>query len=112
MTDDGRHPPHFMTFTILYYGASVYPPLLLLVFLLLFFFLLLLILLLLLLLLLLFFTGIRTKKKIKSNIGLLVNEDGVLTQDSRQMAEILNTNFASVFTIENLDTVPERSAPY
>ncbi len=54
-----------------------------------------------------FFTYVRAKKSIKSNIGLIANENGVLTQDSGQMAEILNTNLASVFTIQNLDTVPE-----
>ncbi len=55
---------------------------------------------------------VHTKKNnIKSNIGPLVNENDVLIQDSGQMAEILNTNFASVFTTENLDTVPECPAP-
>ncbi len=58
-----------------------------------------------------FFTYIRTKKNIKSNICPIANESGVLTQDSRQMAEILNTNFASIFTIENRETVPESPAP-
>ncbi len=51
------------------------------------------------------FTYIRTKKNIKSNIGPIANEYGVLIQDSEQMVKILNTNFASVFTIENRDTV-------
>ncbi len=53
-----------------------------------------------------FFTSIRTKKKAKSNIGPLTDENGVLTQDSKQMAGILNKNFASVFTIENTASVP------
>ncbi len=56
------------------------------------------------------FTYIRTKKTIESYIGLIANESGVLTQDRGQMAEILNTNFVSVFTIENLETVPESPA--
>ncbi len=53
-----------------------------------------------------FFTYIKTKKKEKSNVGPLTDENGVLTQDSKQMAGILNKNFASVFTIENTATVP------
>ncbi len=57
-----------------------------------------------------FFTYIRTKKT-KSNIGPLKDERDVLTQDSRQMVEILNKNFASVFTVENTQSVPEGPAP-
>ncbi len=53
-----------------------------------------------------FFTYIRTKKKTKSNVGSLADENGVLTQDSKQMARILNKNFASVLTVENNGTVP------
>ncbi len=58
-----------------------------------------------------FSTYIRTKKNVKSNIGPIANEYGVLTQDCGQMAKILNTNFASVFTLENRDTVPVSPAP-
>ncbi len=54
-----------------------------------------------------FFTYIRTKNNIKNNIGPIANESGVLTQDTKQMAEILNTNFSSICTIENPETVPE-----
>ncbi len=35
----------------------------------------------------------------------------MLTQDSGQMAKILNTNFASVFTLENREYVPVSPAP-
>ncbi len=52
-----------------------------------------------------FFSYIRTKKKAKSNVGPLTDENGVLTQDSKQMSGILNKNFASVFTVENTATV-------
>ena len=54
-----------------------------------------------------FFTYIRTKKKIKNNIGPLKDETGELIQDSRKMAGILNRNFASVFTIEHMETMPD-----
>ncbi len=58
-----------------------------------------------------FFTYIRTRKKTKSNIGLLKDEGDVLTKDYKQMEEILNRTFASVFTVENTHTVPECPAP-
>ncbi len=53
-----------------------------------------------------FFTYIKTKKKAKSNVGPLKDENGFLTQDSKQMAGILSKNFAFVFTIQNTTTVP------
>ncbi len=56
-----------------------------------------------------FFTYIRTKKKSKSNVGFLADENGVLTQDNKQMAEILKkkkTSRLSVLTVENTTTVP------
>ena len=58
-----------------------------------------------------FFTYIRSKKKVKSNIGPLTDETGSVTQDSKQMARILNSNFASVFTVENIETMPENPDP-
>ncbi len=57
------------------------------------------------------FTYIRTKKKVKTNIGPLKGETGSLTQDSKHMAKILNSNFASVFTTEDKETIPEGPAP-
>ncbi len=44
--------------------------------------------------------------KAKRSVGPLTNENGVLTQDGKPMAEILNNKFASVFTVENIATVP------
>ncbi len=52
------------------------------------------------------FAYTRTKKRAKRNVGPLTNENGVLTQNSKHMASILNKNFASVFTVENTATVP------
>ncbi len=54
-----------------------------------------------------FISYIRTKKKSKSNIGPLKDERGTLTQDNGRMVEILNKNFASVFTVENTESIPE-----
>ncbi len=53
-----------------------------------------------------FFTYIITKEKSKSNVGPLANENGVLTQDSKQIAGMLNKIFAFGFTVENTSTVP------
>ncbi len=41
----------------------------------------------------------------------MLNESGIPTQDNKQMAEILNKNFASVFTQENTDTIPNTPIP-
>ena len=57
-----------------------------------------------------FFTYIRAKKKVKSNIGPLRDETGELTQDRKNMAGILNRNFASVFTVENMEAMPDSTA--
>ncbi len=54
-----------------------------------------------------FFIYIRTKKKSKRNIGPLKDESGALAQDNGHMVEILNKNFASVFTVENTESVPK-----
>ncbi len=42
-----------------------------------------------------FFMYIRSKKKVKNNIGPPADESGKLTQDNRRMAKILNNNFSA-----------------
>ncbi len=37
----------------------------------------------------------------------MADENGVLTQESKQMAGILNKNFAAMFTVKNTATVPK-----
>lgn len=59
----------------------------------------------------LFFTYIRIKKKVKNNIDPLTKESGVPTQDNKHMAKILITNFASVYTIKNIQSIPESAPP-
>ncbi len=54
---------------------------------------------------------ITSKKKLKNNIGSLADESGELTKYSRHMARILNKNFSSVFTIENMESVHVANAP-
>ncbi len=58
-----------------------------------------------------FFTYQRAKKKTKSNTGPLLDENGALTQDNKQMAGVLNKSFASVFTLENAEVVPGTPSP-
>ncbi len=58
-----------------------------------------------------FFTYIRSKKKVKKNISPLTDEAGSITQDSKHMAKILNSNVASVFTTEDKETILEGPAP-
>ncbi len=41
----------------------------------------------------------------------MTDETGTLTQNSKHMAKILNSNFASVFTTEDKETIPEGLAP-
>ncbi len=54
---------------------------------------------------------IRSKKKVKTNIGPLTDKTGSLTQDSKNMTNILNRNFALVFTTEVKETIPQCPAP-
>ena len=54
-----------------------------------------------------FFTYIRAKKTVKSNVGPLTDDSGVITQDCKNMALILNKSFASVFTVETTASIPE-----
>ena len=50
---------------------------------------------------------IKSKTKTVTSIGPLKHEDGSLITEDIDMAEMLNTFFASVFTQEETDTVPE-----
>ena len=54
-----------------------------------------------------FFRYVREKRVVTSNIGPLTDENGAITQDEHHMSNILNTFFASVFTTENTDDIPE-----
>ena len=48
-----------------------------------------------------FYCYIREKKVLNSTIGPLVSSEGETTTDEREMADILNNYFASVFTVED-----------
>ena len=53
-----------------------------------------------------FYGYIRKKKTIAPTIGPLKNEKGESTRDETKMAKLLNNFFASVFTVENIDSIP------
>lgn len=54
-------------------------------------------------------TCMRTKKKTKSLIGTLKGESDVLTQNDRYMVQVPNKIFTSLFTVENIQPIPESS---
>ena len=50
-----------------------------------------------------FFRYVNSKVKTKTGIGDLYSEDGVMTADNKEKANVLNRFFSSVFTIEDND---------
>jgi hypothetical protein len=55
-----------------------------------------------------FATYIKSKTKAKTTIGPLKDNNGKITHDNQEMANILNSFFATVFTRENRNNVPEK----
>lgn len=53
-----------------------------------------------------FYRYIREKRVVTSTIGPLTDANGEFTRDEHQMSNILNTFFASVFTMEDTSTIP------
>ena len=49
----------------------------------------------------LFYSYIKSKKVTSNDIGPLIRQDGILTSNSLEVAELLNTYFSSVFTNES-----------
>ena len=45
-----------------------------------------------------FYVYLRSKQKVREKVGSLENNNGNLTSDGVQMAEVLNEYFSSVFT--------------
>lgn len=56
-----------------------------------------------------FWRFINSRRKTKQSINSLKRQDGTVTTDSTEMAELLNKQFASVFTNEDLTTLPTMS---
>ena len=54
-----------------------------------------------------FFAYVNSRKTVKSSVGPLISEQGTKVADSKDMADILNKYFASVFTDEDIVNIPE-----
>ena len=53
-----------------------------------------------------FYAYSRSKMKTKDKVGPLFNTDGTIA-DGQQAANLLNAYFTSVFTVENVDLLPD-----
>ena len=53
-----------------------------------------------------FWNYVNSKKKNKTKVNALVNAKGIFITDDTKKAELLNTQYSSIFTIENLENVP------
>ena len=53
-----------------------------------------------------FYAYVRSKQKVRDMVGPLENNRGNIISDGFQMAEVLNEYFSSVFTIEDISTLP------
>ena len=49
---------------------------------------------------------VRTKKKVRDKVGPLENNSGNIISDGFQMTEVLNEYFSSVFTTEDISSLP------
>ncbi|XP_061495614.1 uncharacterized protein LOC133390587 isoform X2 [Rhineura floridana] len=57
-----------------------------------------------------FFRYVRSKRKTKETVGLLLSEDGKMLTDNEEKAELLNTYFASVFSQKGNSVQPCNSS--
>ncbi|CAG2209800.1 unnamed protein product [Mytilus edulis] len=55
-----------------------------------------------------FYTYVKSKKQESSGVSALTNTDGFLHSESSQKAEILNDQFQSVYTKEDMTSIPNR----
>ena len=53
-----------------------------------------------------FYAYVRSKQKVQDNAGPLYNNSGNIISDGFQMAEVLNEYFSSVFTTEDIGSLP------
>ena len=53
-----------------------------------------------------FYAYVRSKQKVRDNVGPLENNRGNIISDGFQMAEVLNEYFSSVFTTEDISSLP------
>ena len=55
----------------------------------------------------LYYRYARSKMDVKDGIGPLTDENGNVISDNKDMAQVLNQYFTTVFTDENMDNIPE-----
>jgi len=53
-----------------------------------------------------FYAYVRNRARSKPQVGPLVSEQGEVTSESHNMAEMFNQFFTSVYTIEDTDNIP------
>ena len=53
-----------------------------------------------------FYAYVRSKQKVRDKVGSLENNRGNIISDGFQMAEVLNEYFSSVFTTEEISSLP------
>ena len=53
-----------------------------------------------------FYAYVRSKQKVRDKVGQLENNRGNIISDGFHMAEVLNEYFSSVFTTENISSLP------
>ena len=53
-----------------------------------------------------FYAFVRSKQKVRDKVGSLENNSGNIISDGFQMVEVLNEYFSSVFTTEDIGSLP------
>ena len=53
-----------------------------------------------------FYAYVRSKQKVRDKVGPLENNRGNIISDGIKMAEVLNEYFSSVFTTEDISSLP------
>ena len=53
-----------------------------------------------------FYANVRNKQKVRDKVGPLENNSGNIISDGFQMVEVLNEYFSSVFTTEDISSLP------
>ena len=54
-----------------------------------------------------FFKYVNGKIKTRTGVGDIMRDNGCLTRNDEEKAEVLNTFFSSVFTVEDMKNIPE-----
>jgi len=54
-----------------------------------------------------FYAYVRSQSKSKVKVGPLIGESGSTVNDNKEMAEVLNNYFSSVYTQEDASSIPE-----